>query len=42
MEAMKGEMEYAASAEEQSNAMIKHLEDKLRESNYKVHNKTCI
>lgn len=42
MEAMKGELEYAASAEEQSDTLIKHLEDKLRESNYKVLNKTCI
>lgn len=42
MEAMKGELEYAASAEEQSDALIKHLEDKLRESSYKVLSKTCI
>jgi hypothetical protein len=42
MEAMKEELEYAASAEEQSHALIKHLEDKFRQSNYKVCNKTCI
>jgi hypothetical protein len=39
---MRSKLEYAESAEEQFNWLYSQHEEKLKQSNYEVHIKTCM
>jgi hypothetical protein len=39
---MMGELQFSSSAAKEADAKIKHLEEKLKQSNDKVHIKTSI